>query len=158
MAGDGERRCRRCGDGELREETETLSVELPRSAVTASVSVPVRRCAACDDVQLDASLRERFRLATCCELADAGVDTGEALRHMRKALGLRAAELARLLDLTPETISHWETGRAAPNRAAFIAVCAMVQDALDGRTTTRDRLARLASPEDYPHALAVKLR
>ncbi len=158
MGGDGEGRCRRCGDGELREQTETLSVELPRSAVTASVAVPARRCAACDAVQVDGELRDRVRLATCCELADAGVDTGEALRHMRKALGLRAAELARLLDLTPETISHWETGRAAPNRAAFIAVCAMVQDALDGRSTTRDRLARLAQHQGYPHALAVKLR
>jgi DNA-binding transcriptional regulator YiaG len=120
--------------------------------------VPALRCPSCGDVQIESALAQRFQLAVCCELADAGVSSGEALRHMRKALGLRAAELARLLDVTPETISHWETGKASLNRAAFAAVCAMVQDALDGRTTTRDRLAVLAKGGPYPHALTVKLR
>lgn len=158
MPGDGARRCRNCGDGELQDGTETLSLELPRSEVTASAAVPALRCPSCGDVQIDRELAQRFELAVCCELADAGVGSGEALRHMRKALGLRAAELARLLDVTPETISHWETGKAPPNRAAFVAVCAMIQDARDGRTTTRDRLAVLTDGCAYPRALAVKLR
>jgi putative zinc finger/helix-turn-helix YgiT family protein len=156
--GEDAPRCSRCGDTALREDTETLSVELPRSDVTASVAVPARRCPACGEVHLDGALAQRFQLAACCELADAGVDSGEALRHMRKALGLRAAELARLLDVRPETISHWETGKARPNRAAFVAVCAMADDALHGRTTTRDRLEVLAEGRVYPRALAVKLR
>ena len=72
-------------------------------------------------------------------------------------VGPSRSELARLLDVTPETVSHWETGKAPPNRAAFIAVCAMIEDALDGRTTTRDRLGVLAERSGYPRALAVKL-
>ncbi len=158
MPDDGARRCRQCGHGELRDGTETLSLKLPSSAVTASAAVPALRCASCGDVQIDSALARRFQLAACCELADAGLSSGEALRHMRKALGLRAAELARLLDVTPETISHWETGKASLNRAAFVAVCAMIQDALDGRTTTRDRLAALAEARLHPPSLIVKLR
>jgi putative zinc finger/helix-turn-helix YgiT family protein len=154
MPGDGSRRCRHCGNGERQDGTETLSPELPRSEVTASAAVPTR-CPSCGDVQIDRELAQRFSLAMCCELADAGVASGEALRHMRKALGLRAAELARLLDVRPETISHWETGKAPPNRAAFVAVCAMIQDAIDGRTTTRDRLALLAGAA--PRGLVVKV-
>lgn len=157
MPGDGARRCRHCGDGELQERTETLSLELPRSEVTASAAVPALRCPSCGEVLIDRALERRFSLAVCRELADAGVASGEALRHMRKALGLRAAELARLLDVRPETISHWETGKAPPNRAAFVAVCAMIQDALDGRTTTRDRLAVLAGGTSPPRGLVVKL-
>lgn len=152
------RRCRRCGDAELREASETLSLELPRSRVMASVAIPARRCPACGEAHVDGALARRFQLAACCELADAGVHTGEALRHMRKVLGLRASELARLLDVTPETISHWETGKARPNRAAFVAVCAMADDALHGRTTTRDRLEVLAAGGAYPRTLAVTLR
>jgi len=156
MPDDGARRCERCG-GELRDGTETLAVELPRSGVTASLALPIRRCRSCDGVPLDGAVVQRCQLTVCRALADAGVSTGEALRHMRKALGLRAAELARLLDVTPETVSHWETGKAPPNRAAFIAVCAMIEDALDGRTTTRDRLGVLAERGGYPRALAVKV-
>ncbi len=100
---------------------------------------------------------DRFQLAACCELANAGVHTGEAIRLMRKALRLRAVDLARLLDLTPETISHWETGRARPNRAAFITLCALIQDAIDGRTTTRDRLTVLSKGRAYPRALSLNL-
>ncbi len=140
----------------LREAEETLSVALARSAVTASVIVSARRCSACDELHVDGAVVRRFHLAVGCELANLGVRTGEALRHMRKALGLRAAELAALLDVTPETISHWETGKVLPNRAAFVAVAALVQDALDGRSTTRERLSVVPDGRGR-RALAIKL-
>ncbi len=77
---------------------------------------------------------------------------------MRKILGLRAADLALLLDVTPETISHWETGKARIGRAAFVALGAMVQDATEGRSTTRDRLAALDDDHPRPKVLRPKLR
>ncbi len=150
------RRCGACGEGALRDGTETLSVALPRCGVVASVVTPARCCAACGDVRIGRTELARAHLAIARELADRGVHTGDALRHMRKALGLRAADLARLLDVTPETVSHWETGRFLPGRAAFVAVAAMVQEALEGRTSTRDRLAVLAEGRPYPRALTVR--
>ncbi|BDG06305.1 type II TA system antitoxin MqsA family protein [Anaeromyxobacter oryzae] len=150
-------RCPRCGTGDLDHTTETLNFQLPGSAVIASAAVPARRCGRCDGVHVDEATAARFRLAACCALADAGVRGGEALRAMRKALRLRASDLARLLDVTPETMSHWETGKVPPNRAAFVAVCAMVQDAVDGRTTTRDRLAVLADGRVPPGVVRVDL-
>jgi DNA-binding transcriptional regulator YiaG len=101
---------------------------------------------------------QEFELAVACELADRGVRTGEAVRHMRKVLGLRAADLARLLDLTPETISHWETGKARIGRAAFVVLGAMVQDALEGTSSTRDRLSALDEDGPRPKVLRPKLR
>jgi putative zinc finger/helix-turn-helix YgiT family protein len=157
VAREASRRCHRCGSGDLRESTETLAIVLPRSGTTASAVVAARRCDGCRSAEVDGSVMARFELAACRELANAGVHTGEAIRLMRKALHLRAADLARLLDLTPETISHWETGKCRPNRAAFVTLAALIQDAIDGRTTTRDRLAVLCEGGAYPRALLVDL-
>jgi putative zinc finger/helix-turn-helix YgiT family protein len=154
----GKRRCQACGCGELRAGTETLSVTLPRCGLVASIAAPARRCAGCGEVHVERDVLERAQLSIGCALADRGVHTGDALRHMRKALELRAADLARLLGVTPETVSHWETGRAPPARSAFVAVAAMVEEAIGGRTTTRDRLTMLASATRLPRVLRVKLR
>ena len=137
--------CDRCGGAALEETRETLKVELPRSGFSCADEVPASRCPGCGAVRLDGAAVERFELKVCCRLADGAVHDGEALRYMRKALGLRACDLARLLGVTPETISHWETGKARPACAAFVVTAAMVQDRLDGRTTTRDRLAKIAA-------------
>ncbi len=145
----GRRCCATCG-GELRDVLETLAVTLARCGVVASIAAPARRCAGCGGVRLDDAVAARARLGIARALADRGVHTGDALRHMREALGLRAADLARLLGVTPETISHWETGKLLPARGAFVAVAAMADDALDGRTTTRDRLEVLADGRPYP--------
>jgi ribosomal protein S27AE len=149
------RRCR-CG-GELEEGTATLPVALFRCGVAASVTAQARRCPRCGEASFDADVAALGRLAVGCQLAAHGVQTGDALRHMRKALGLRACDLGRLLDVTPETISHWETGRVPTPRAAFAEVAAMVEDAYAGRTVTRDRLARLAEARAYPRAISVTL-
>jgi DNA-binding transcriptional regulator YiaG len=100
---------------------------------------------------------EAFDLAVSRELGGRAVCTGEALRFMRSALGLRAADLARLLDVTPETMSHWETGKAPVPRSAFAVVAALVDDAAEGRTATRARLERLASSRPRPKVLRPRL-
>jgi DNA-binding transcriptional regulator YiaG len=109
-------------------------------------------------VHVDRKVFVRVQLSVACELADRGMRTGDTLRQMRKALGLRAVDLARLLDVTAETISHWETGKARPTRATFAAVAAMADEAIDGRTSTRDRLSVEADGQSHPRTLAVKLR
>ncbi len=151
------RGCVECGNRKFRKVTETISTEFRASGFTASVGVPGRQCTKCKTTHVPSSVMQSFELAVGRELADLGVHTGEAIRHMRKALGLRAADLARLLDLTPETISHWETGKARINRAAFVALGAMIQDAIEGRSTTRDRLAALSDERPYPRVLSPKL-
>ncbi len=147
-------RCPGCGQ-RLHHESATLTVKLPHSGVVASAVAPAGRCPGCGEVHFDDEAVWRAHLAIGCALADRGVHTGDALRHMRSALGLRAADLAHLLGVTPETISHWETGRLSPGRAAFVAVGAMIDDVIAGRTTTRDRLAMLAEGKPYPRVLTV---
>ena len=159
MPDDGARRCRQCGHGELRDGTETLSLKLPRSAVTASA----RRAGAALRVLRRRSLwTARWRSdSSSPPAASSPTPASPAARRSAtcaRLSGLRAAELARLLDVTPETISHWETGKASPNRAAFVAVCAMIR----GRARREDHDPRSAgrtggAQRVYPRALAVKL-
>jgi putative zinc finger/helix-turn-helix YgiT family protein len=150
-------RCRACGRDGLQDATSQVSVALARCGVTATVAVPARSCASCGRVHVEDRVVARARLAAGCALADAGVHTGEAFRHLRKALGLRAADLALLLDVTPETISHWETGRAAPARTAFVVLAAIVNEAMDGGSATHHRLAVLAQGRPWPRTLEVEL-
>jgi DNA-binding transcriptional regulator YiaG len=149
--------CPACRDRDGRATTTVLAFALARCRVTASARVAARACRACGAVAVDPEVEGRARLAVGCALADHGVHTGEAFRHLRQALALRAAELARLLDVTPETISHWETGKSTPARGAFVVLAALAQDALDGRTVTRDRLATLADGRRWPRMLSVEL-
>lgn len=150
--------CARCGNREVRKVTETLSAGFPVSGVVASVAVAGTQCTKCRRTHVPPALVREFELAVALELAERGVRTGEAVRHMRKVLGLRAADLARLLDLTPETISHWERGKARVGRAAFVVLGAMVQDALEGTSSTRDRLSALDDVRPRPKVLRPKLR
>jgi transcriptional regulator with XRE-family HTH domain len=76
---------------------------------------------------------------------------------MRKALGLRATDLAELLDVTPETVSRWETDRVPLDRGALATLGALLRDARAGSTATLDHLRTLAHPPRGPREIAVRL-
>lgn len=80
-------------------------------------------------------------------LAEHGVRSPEELKFMRKAAGIRAADLAIWLDVTPETVSHWETGKHPPDVVTRATIAAIVLDALRGESATRDRLRVQGQPE-----------
>jgi putative zinc finger/helix-turn-helix YgiT family protein len=113
---------------------------------TFDVRVPARRCAACDEVYTDAAALARAELTVAEHLANAGRVSGPALRFMRKALGLRAVDLAEQLDMSPETVSRWETGEREVPGFAFAVVGGLVVDRIAGRHETADRLRAIKSP------------
>jgi DNA-binding transcriptional regulator YiaG len=80
-------------------------------------------------------------------LAEHGVRTPAELKFMRKAAGIRAVDLAAWLGVTPETISHWETGKHTPDVVTRMTIAALVVDALNGTSLTRDRLEIQGKPE-----------
>jgi DNA-binding transcriptional regulator YiaG len=83
-------------------------------------------------------LLEAFELDVAGELARHGEASSEAFGFMRRAMGVRAVDLAKLLDVTPETVSRWEHGRQPIDRGAAALLLAMVVDRVEGRTTTND--------------------
>lgn len=77
-------------------------------------------------VTLDVMLRVEQTISM--QLAMYGIVTGESFRYMRKTAGMRASDLATLLDVRAETISDWETGKSPVNRAAWGWLAALVAE------------------------------
>ena len=106
-------------------------------------TVPAVKCASCGETYVDAQHGVLFERARA--LAESGVVHGEALKAMRRFLGLRAKDLAPLLGVAEGTLSRWETGERPADRAATALVGQLVLDACSGVTSTMERLRRASS-------------
>jgi DNA-binding transcriptional regulator YiaG len=145
-------RCPECKSRELRpvlkEETAQVEFRFRGTDRVASyvTRLPVTRCRACgQEFETGADL-ERFELHVARAALDMGVLAGGILRYARKALGLRATDLAELLGVTAETVSHWENDRTEISRAAWVAIGDLVEDRINGVEATRNRLAAFGKP------------
>jgi putative zinc finger/helix-turn-helix YgiT family protein len=107
--------CVQCQKWEMREER----VEYTRTVAGHSftISLPARVCESCREVYYSGQKLERVGLLIGQEFYRRGESSGEAVRFLRKSLGLKARELAELLGVAPDTVSRWETGKSSPDRA-----------------------------------------
>jgi putative zinc finger/helix-turn-helix YgiT family protein len=78
-------------------------------------------CTKCGEVLIDgADLKQNERRAASV-LAERGIRTGKEFKFVRKVAGLQANELAKLIDVRPETVSRWERDEVEiPRMAVFI--------------------------------------
>ncbi len=104
---------------------------------------------------LDETL-ERHDLAIGAWLVEHGARTGDALRWLRKTLGMKAIELAGVLGVTPETVSRWENDRLELDPVVWVVLGAIVRDRLVGATHTVDALRAARTRPKLPNA-AVRL-
>ena len=150
------KRCFACQHAALRPATHPDTLEV--DGLTFTAELPAWLCTHCGEVYVAGDGISQFEKAVAAKLADLGRLSGEAFRFMRKALGLRATDLATMLDVTPETISHWETTKRAIPRATWALLGALCADATEGRSATRDRLqaARTPAHPRTPIRLAVR--
>lgn len=139
-----QRKCPTCGKvGTLGEGTTEESCTVgPRTFVA---TLPAVVCGNCNEAIFSTPTLQAFETAVARALVDAGASDGAALRRVRKVAGLAGVELARLLGVAPETVSRWENGVQSADRAAVALIGALCLDALEGRTTTRDRLDAMAA-------------
>jgi putative zinc finger/helix-turn-helix YgiT family protein len=118
--------------------------------------VSALKCDACGEAQIQGSELERFDLLVARDLLASKPDA-EAFKFARKALGLTGKDLAALLDVTPESISRWETGKHAVDRRGWTLVGLMVDNRLAGSSATMDALRRAAKPTKLPDRVEVKV-
>ena len=109
------------------------------------VTLPAQSCRSCG-VRVDPASRERMEIEIACELAREGPAVGETFRFMRRALRMRALDVAELLGITPETISRWENEQRSVDRAAWIALGSIVLERARQSTSTLERLRTFAKP------------
>jgi putative zinc finger/helix-turn-helix YgiT family protein len=137
-------KCPKCGTRTKRIKAEhSLSV----SGVELRGEVIDDTCPACGYATMAASELERFELNAAAALASHGVCTGEAFRFIRKALGMRAADVAEVLGTTPETVSRWETGQREVDRHVFALLGELAVAAAEGRESPAERFKALASAD-----------
>jgi len=148
-------RCASCNQ----ETAEPADVEIRREIAGHLFTATVRgwRCVACREEIYEAADIERFDAATALALAGAGADGGDVFRLMRKAIGLRAVDLAELLGVTPETLSRWETGKHPIDHGALALLALLVMDHAKGATSTLDALRARAHPHPLDKRIELKL-
>jgi len=134
-------KCMQCGSAT---ETKSETYLYDRGGIRATlVNVPVHRCAACGDFEVEIPLILQLNQA----LADALIRqpsrlTGAQIRFLRKALGWSGVDFARHMGVDAATVSRWEAGqRMGAFRGALTAARGI-------RRNTRARL--LARPPSNP--------
>lgn len=142
-------RCTNCGGTRFIESVERLTRQI--AGYDLAGEVPCTTCDTCGEQFYAGPALMRFDAAAAAALAQAGASSGPALKFMRKAMALTAADLAELLNLTPESISHVETGKREADRRTVALLGAMALENLTGTTTTLDRLRALSRNEKRRH-------
>lgn len=142
------KRCFNCKSTELVAAEHEDRIEVSGHRFTRSL--PVMRCTRCGEETTKGQDIEAFELEVAAELARHGELPADAFKYMRRTLGMKAAELAELLDVAPETISRWENDKQTIERRAAALLSSMVLDKVEGRTSTLDRLRALMKPSPLP--------
>lgn len=133
------KKCYECGNESLKNGT----IEEPFKVGSLEFVVPTSAivCQQCGENYVendDLSLAER-QIAVW--LALHGASDAASFRFMRKVIGFRATDLASLFGVDDRTVSRWEN--EAPETRAIALLGALVLDAVNGSTTTQDRLRAL---------------
>lgn len=117
------------------------------------VRSPAAACKRCHAVFLPADGLAQIDLAVACELALRAPPSGEGFRFIRRALGLKAMDLALLLRVTPETVSRWENDQRMVDANAWISVGALALERASLPTQTLQRLVGLQKSKKLPRTV-----
>ena len=148
------RRCAECGGTGFSRRTREQKYKIDDT--TFRITVPMDQCAKCGEGYLAGPDLQAAALRVAQRVIEAGMVSGGSFRFLRHALRLQGAGIAKLLEVTPETISRWETGKYEVDRFAWVLLAEMVLDEVAGRNTTRDRLEALHHPTELPKSVRVE--
>ena len=148
-------KCPTCGSERWKQGTAPQVEVVDGRKLKAELDAEV--CIKCGEAVIALDELDRFAVAVAVSLAEAGARSGEAIRAMRKGIGLSATALAELLDVSMETVSRWEHGRRDAPRPTVAVLEAMVLDYAAGTTTTVDRLRALCKGPRLAKVVHVEL-
>jgi putative zinc finger/helix-turn-helix YgiT family protein len=146
-------KCFECGADMRADSVEhTLTI----SGVKIHGRLPAMVCPECAEDSVEGNDLAAFELKAAHTLAQNAVRTSEVFKFMRKALGMRAVDVSELLDADPATVSRWERGHLEVPMHAFALLAELVEDRIEGRSSTQERLKKLARPpKTFPRDLEV---
>ena len=138
-------KCIHCGEAVLKRAQVPLSIAVAGGEFVGDV--PGQKCPECGASTVNGEAGARFELLVAAELVKRGLRSGESFKFIRKALGMKAAELARVMNVAAETVSRWETAQREVDWPEFLLLGCLVDDKLAGRTTVLARAQALAEPQ-----------
>ena len=137
-------RCASC-KGALKKGTVVHTAKV--GDVRFRAELPASVCEHCAEDYVDAEQLGRFELLAAQRLAEAGTRSPEVFRFLRKVLGLRAADVATVIGVRPETVSRYENGSLDIDPHRWAILCTVVIDKAAGRD---DALQRFRAAEAGP--------
>ena len=138
--------------------TRPIPDEIEVAGYVFKANLQANSCGACGEHTFPAEEVARFEVAVAQKLCELGEHSGEAFRFMRKAIDIKAIELAQLLGTTPETISRWENAKIEVDEGAFLVLGDLVDDYRTGSSRTRNKLAALRAPKQQkPQNISIEL-
>ena len=140
-AGVARRRCPRCKAGLLEATAVDVTRRIGGQEVRARAAAMI--CAGCGTIVHQRRELQRIELEIAARLVEEGRRDGEVLRYVRRALGLKGKDVARLLEVCAETVSRREQGKVPVDRATLVVLRQMVLDRLRGDGSTESFLASL---------------
>ena len=138
-------KCFNCGKPTFKRGDVPIVITVAEVELTGEV--PGGQCSSCGASTMNGEAAARFELQAAAELVQRGLCSGETFRFMRKALGMKATELAEVMNVAPETISRWENAQREVDWPEFLVLGCLVDDKLAGRTTVLSRARALAEPQ-----------
>ncbi len=138
------KKCTECGKTKL--QTGFAPAEIEVGSRVFSREVAAQTCGACGAIFYDGPGLVAFEQDVVRWLAENGFASGEEFKLLRKTAGLWASELADLLGVSAETVSHWENDKHPFDRSTQTTLASLVLDHLDGRSTTLARLKKIREP------------
>ena len=144
-------KCFNCGKATFKRGPVPMTITV--AGIEFASELPGGQCSSCAARTVNGDAGARFELQVAAELVPRGARSGEAFRFMRKALGMKATELARVMNVAAETISRWENEQREVDWPEFMLLGFLVDDKLAGRTTVLTRAKALAEPQSirYVH-------
>jgi putative zinc finger/helix-turn-helix YgiT family protein len=149
-------KCESCGARMKSGRENYHYTECGLDAVTL-LNVEVRRCPECGEYEVEIPRMEELHRLIAQEAASKVPRLApQEIRFLRKYLGFSGVDFAATLDVTPETVSRWETGKKpmSPVAERALRLMVFVQDPV--AEYPLKRLAEVAQGEAVP--LRMKLR
>ena len=152
-------KCAICKSTRLLTIDESVEIHVPGDKDGLRVIVDgvcATRCEACGEVYKDGPDLGRAEVLAALEAVRAGLRDGPTLNWARRALGLRAVDLAELLDVAPETVSRWENGHRSADRSVWNTLADLLANAVEGNTATLDLLRQKSKLPKAPLHVVLK--
>ena len=152
-------KCTTCGSTDLREAWDEKYLVIDTGGLRCEADIPYTKCTKCGEGFYDNETLEFAEREAAKQVVISGIATDKAFRFLRTTLGLRAIDLATMIDVSPATISRWEHGEVPVDRRAMAILGTMMLEKLEGGIgKTRAVLGALADPVKEPRTIGFSMR